>query len=84
MTGSANILIVDDDPDIRTLLAEYLESNGCLAETAADGGGMWQALDEHVVDLVVLDRDPFAGPREQIHQTRVRATFVAGQEVWSG
>jgi predicted amidohydrolase YtcJ len=37
-----------------------------------------------LADLVVLDRDPFAGPREQIHQTRVRATFVAGQEVWSG
>ena len=35
-------------------------------------------------DLIVLDRDPFAAPAQQIHQTRVRATFVAGHEVWCG
>lgn len=34
-------------------------------------------------DLVVLDRDPFAAPAEHIHETRVRATFVAGHEVFS-
>jgi predicted amidohydrolase YtcJ len=33
-------------------------------------------------DLVVLDRDPFDAPPEQIHQTRVAATFVAGQPVF--
>ncbi len=55
MTGQANILIVDDDPDIRMLLAEYLESNGCTAKTAADGAEMRRALDEAPVDLIVLD-----------------------------
>ncbi|WP_053846175.1 amidohydrolase [Streptomyces sp. NRRL B-24085] len=32
-------------------------------------------------DLVVLDRDPFAGPREEIAATRVLQTFVEGQRV---
>jgi predicted amidohydrolase YtcJ len=32
-------------------------------------------------DLVVLDRDPFAGPAEEIGAARVRATFVDGQAV---
>jgi two-component system OmpR family response regulator len=48
-------LIVDDDGEIRTLLAEYLEQNGfstCLAE---DGRAMRRALDREPIDLVVLD-----------------------------
>ncbi|MFF4056108.1 amidohydrolase [Streptomyces sp. NPDC001668] len=32
-------------------------------------------------DLVVLDRDPFAGPREEIAATRVLQTFVEGRRV---
>lgn len=55
MILQANILIVDDDPDIRMLLAEYLESNSCCTMTAANGEGMWQMLDKQAVDLIVLD-----------------------------
>jgi two-component system OmpR family response regulator len=50
-----NVLVVDDDLDIRTLLAEYLESNGCHAALAADGPGMWQVLDSSQISIVVLD-----------------------------
>ena len=50
-----NILIVDDDPEIRRLLADYLARNGFDALTARDGREMWQTLDRHVVDLIVLD-----------------------------
>jgi predicted amidohydrolase YtcJ len=32
-------------------------------------------------DLVVLDRDPFAAPPEEIAATRVLETFVDGQRV---
>lgn len=32
-------------------------------------------------DLVVLDRDPFAGPPEEIAATRVLETFVEGRRV---
>jgi two-component system OmpR family response regulator len=51
----ATVLIVDDDLDIRTLLAEYLQANACHTLLAADGSAMWQMLAEHAVDIVVLD-----------------------------
>jgi predicted amidohydrolase YtcJ len=35
-----------------------------------------------VADLVLLDRDPFAGPAEEIHQARVAATFIDGRPVY--
>lgn len=36
----------------------------------------------HRADLVVLDRDPFAGPDAQIGQAQVEATFVDGRAVY--
>jgi two-component system, OmpR family, response regulator len=55
MEKQPNILIVDDDREIRTLLADYLESNGYRAHTAADGGAMWKSLESVRIDLIVLD-----------------------------
>ncbi|PIQ52025.1 MAG: DNA-binding response regulator [Comamonadaceae bacterium CG12_big_fil_rev_8_21_14_0_65_59_15] len=49
------ILIVDDEPDIRRLLVDYLARNGFEALAAADGRTMWQQLQQHAVDLLVLD-----------------------------
>jgi len=49
------ILIVDDDRDIRSLLAEYLDQNGYSAVMAADGTAMWATLQEHQFELIVLD-----------------------------
>ncbi len=34
-------------------------------------------------DLAVLDRDPFAGPRDEIGATRVLQTFVEGERVYA-
>ena len=51
----STILIVDDDREIRSLLADYLETNGYRALGAADGSAMWKALDEARPDLIVLD-----------------------------
>ena len=55
MDTPRKILIVDDDREIRTLLADYLELNGCTCLMAAEGNAMWAALDQQQVDLVVLD-----------------------------
>lgn len=55
MDTPSTILIVDDDRDIRSLLADYLESNGYRALAAADGTAMWKVLDEARPDLIVLD-----------------------------
>lgn len=49
------LLVVDDDHDIRTLLAEQLGRAGYQVLTAADGVQMRQHLDHERVDLVVLD-----------------------------
>ena len=49
------ILIVDDEPEIRRLLVDYLVRNGFEALAARDGRDMWQALERHAVDLLVLD-----------------------------
>ncbi len=55
MDTPSTILIVDDDRDIRQLLADYLETNGYRTLCAADGNAMWKALDETRPELVVLD-----------------------------
>ena len=49
------ILIVDDDPEIRVLLGDYLGRQGLRTLAVGDGGGMWRELERHAVDLVVLD-----------------------------
>jgi two-component system OmpR family response regulator len=55
MDNPSTILIVDDDRDIRSLLADYLEANGYRALAAGDGNAMWKTLDESRPDLIVLD-----------------------------
>ena len=55
MDHTDHILIVDDDREIRELLAAYLEKNGMRATAVANGRQMRAALDQHAIDLVVLD-----------------------------
>ena len=55
MDGPAHILVVDDDREIRRLLAEYLEKNGLRVTAARDGREMRRALARERVDLIVLD-----------------------------
>ena len=55
MENPTHILVVDDDRDIRSLLAEYLDSNGLRTFTASNGIEMRKQLDTVRIDLVVLD-----------------------------
>ena len=55
MENPTHILVVDDDREIRTLLAEYLDSNGFRTFTAGNGIEMRRQLDALRIDLVVLD-----------------------------
>ncbi|UTY60090.1 response regulator [Massilia sp. erpn] len=55
MEQNDNILIVDDDREIRELLAEYLRKNGFQVSVAANGKQMRTALEVTAFDLVVLD-----------------------------
>jgi len=51
----AHILVVDDDPQIRSLLDEYLTENGMRVSTTSSGREMMQILDNETIDLVILD-----------------------------
>jgi two-component system, OmpR family, response regulator len=55
MVDAPKVLIVDDDREIRDLLARFLRKHGLRVETVADGRAMARALDTGRFDLVVLD-----------------------------
>ena len=50
-----HILIVDDDPELRRLLADYLGRNGLRVSEAGDGTAMHAALAAGGIELVILD-----------------------------
>lgn len=55
MQPRSQILIVDDDEGITTLLCEYLARFGLESHVAGDGVTMREQLAAHRIDLVVLD-----------------------------
>jgi diguanylate cyclase (GGDEF)-like protein len=63
------ILVVDDEPDIRRLLARLLKNGGYTVSVAANGEEALAAVDAEIPDLVLLDvsmpgQDGFAVCRE--------------------
>jgi two-component system, OmpR family, response regulator len=54
-TIQPHILVVDDDPQIRELLEDYLTSNELRVTVAATGQQMSSTLADEAIDLVVLD-----------------------------
>jgi DNA-binding response OmpR family regulator len=55
MSLSKQILVVDDDQEIRNLLDQYLSKSGFSVISAGDGIEMHQLLESHSPDLIVLD-----------------------------
>lgn len=49
------LLVVDDDPDLRCLLRDYLSEQGYRVLEAADGEALWAQLTNTPVDLIILD-----------------------------
>lgn len=47
--------MVDDDPALRELLAEYLTANGLSVEAVGDGAGMRRAVANGMPAVIVLD-----------------------------
>jgi two-component system OmpR family response regulator len=52
---SATILIVEDDPEISRLVAEFMRREGFAVECAGDGKAMDAALQRFRPDLLILD-----------------------------
>lgn len=55
MASSEHILVVDDDPEIREVIDDYLTEEGFRVSLAADGKAMREVLERGPVDLVILD-----------------------------
>src|SRR2546430_5062780 len=54
-TLGPHVLVVDDDPLMRELIADYLATHDVRATAVADGRAMNEVLAAQVVDLIVLD-----------------------------
>lgn len=52
---SYNVLVVDDDPDVRRLVQMKLKIEGIEPSLAVDGQDALEKLDDAVFDLVILD-----------------------------
>jgi two-component system response regulator MprA len=55
MFHPGKILVVDDEPHVRTSLREILEQEGHQVTTAADGSEALAALSKDVFDLILVD-----------------------------
>jgi CheY-like chemotaxis protein len=49
------VLVVDDDPDVRTMLRTQLEIDGCDVVEAADGRQAWRMIERDHPAVVVAD-----------------------------
>jgi len=83
VSTNGHILVVDDDPNIRELIEEYLTEEGFHVSLAADGEAMRQEMlkaaenDRENIDLIILDvRLP--GTDGLSLATEVRKTSDAG------
>ena len=55
METTDHVLVVDDDRELRTLLAEYLQKQGYRVTAVADGKAMRAAINASRPDVIVLD-----------------------------
>jgi two-component system OmpR family response regulator len=55
MDYTSRILVVDDDPDLRRLISEFLAGHGYRVESAASAAAMRSAIEVLRPDLVILD-----------------------------
>jgi DNA-binding response OmpR family regulator len=58
MTGRSRrrrVLVVDDEPMVREVVAAYLDRDGFVVDEAADGRRALELVDRNTPDLVVLD-----------------------------
>ncbi len=51
----ARILIIEDDQEMRSLLADYLKDEGYEAESVGNGSDAFQILAQEQFDLVITD-----------------------------
>jgi two-component system OmpR family response regulator len=91
-----HVLVVDDDPQIRSLLKDYFGENGLRVSVASNGQEMSRIMNDEAIDLVILDlrladedgmaiarslRDRLAIPLVMLTGVRDEADRVMGLEL---
>ena len=77
-TGSASILVVDDDPDIREVIKDRLESLGYEVLTASRGQECLDCLEKQYPQLILLDIEmPGMSGLEVLREIRKRQVNVS-------
>lgn len=72
-----HILVIDDDPDIRQLVVEYLGKNDMRVSAGSSGKEMFEVFDREAIDLVLLDlKLPGEDGMFLARQLRERATVL--------
>ncbi len=84
-TAQTHILAIDDDPAMRKLVADYLRENDLRVTAVATGAEMTQALDQHAIDLVVLDlrlaaEDGMQLARRLREESKVPIIIITGKQ----
>ena len=82
--NTKRILVVDDDPQIRSLLATLFEGEGFAVVTAGSGAEMRRALEGNRISLITLDinltgEDGFALAREVRGRLDVPIIMISGK-----
>ena len=78
--GDYDAFLPEQAIDLATSLTAYTAGSAWVNHLDGDTGTIEVGK---YADLVVLDRDPFAGPRDEIGATRVLQTFVEGDRVYA-
>jgi two-component system OmpR family response regulator len=79
-----HVLVVDDDPIIRELVADYLGKHELRVTAVANGSTMRQVLQDGIVDLVVLDlglrgEDGMAIARRMRDESEIPVVMLTGR-----
>ena len=70
------MLVIDDDPDVRDLIVEYLGKNDMRVSAGSSGKDLFAALDREAIDLVLLDlKLPGEDGMQLARTVRERATI---------
>ena len=70
-----HVLVVDDDPDVRDMVCDYLQENELRATPCSSGREMIACFDNQAIDLVLLDlKMPREDGLDLARQLRARAT----------
>ncbi|HMC68698.1 MAG TPA: response regulator transcription factor [Mycobacteriales bacterium] len=73
MTAAAEVLVVDDDPQLREALSRALQLEGYQVVTASNGAQALEAVSRHRPDLMVLDvMMPYVGGLDVCRTLRQR------------